>query len=139
MNKLSCNKGNMTKLAEALESGEYTQNRGALRKDDRFCCLGVACDLAAHEGVGAWGVGKPGYLGTSFVVDGTPSTGNLPEAVVEWLGIEGRWLELNKAARKYAKEGRDPSGLEDLRWGTEMNDTGSSFAEIAAMIREAYL
>lgn len=38
------------KWLEALESGEYDQSRGRLvrhtEKGDRFCCLGVACDLA---------------------------------------------------------------------------------------------
>jgi hypothetical protein len=139
MNKLSCNTRNMTKLAEALESGEYEQARGYLRKDDKFCCLGVACDLAATAGIGGWSDKRPDAYGVTFVVNGKSSNGNLPDEVVAWLGIEGRWLELNEAARKFAKQGRDPSGKADLRWGTEMNDTGSTFAEIAAMIRQAYL
>lgn len=29
----------------ALRSGNYKQGQGALRVDDCFCCLGVACDL----------------------------------------------------------------------------------------------
>jgi hypothetical protein len=33
-------------LLEALESGEYKQGKGRLRKtDDSFCCIGVACDI----------------------------------------------------------------------------------------------
>lgn len=35
-----------TKWVEALRSGKYLQNKGALRKDNSFCCLGVACDVA---------------------------------------------------------------------------------------------
>ena len=30
---------------EALRSGKYEQGRGCLRKGDKFCCLGVLCDL----------------------------------------------------------------------------------------------
>lgn len=33
------------KWATALESGKYKQARGALRKGDGFCCLGVLLDI----------------------------------------------------------------------------------------------
>lgn len=44
----------------ALRSGDYEQANGALRKDDRYCCLGVACNLfgvswSKDEKTGAWG------------------------------------------------------------------------------------
>lgn len=40
------------KWLNALESGEYQQGRGKLRtKDNKFCCLGVLCDLAVKEGI----------------------------------------------------------------------------------------
>lgn len=40
------------KWVAALRSGEYKQGYRNLRSpDDRFCCLGVLCDLAAKEGV----------------------------------------------------------------------------------------
>ena len=32
--------------AEALEFGEYKQTTGRLRQGNRYCCLGVACDLS---------------------------------------------------------------------------------------------
>ena len=41
----------------ALRSGKYEQGRGVMRKGDRFCCLGVACDLIDP---GAWGDGRFG-------------------------------------------------------------------------------
>jgi hypothetical protein len=34
---------------EALESGNYEKATGQLRKDDTFCCLGVACDITDFE------------------------------------------------------------------------------------------
>lgn len=37
---------------EALRSGEYEQTNGALRYEDKFCCLGVACDLYRKHGSG---------------------------------------------------------------------------------------
>lgn len=36
---------------EALRSGEYKQGKYLLKKGDKFCCLGVACDLLAPD---AW-------------------------------------------------------------------------------------
>lgn len=40
---------------EALRSGEYEQGRTWLRENDRYCCLGVACELyRKHTGIGRW-------------------------------------------------------------------------------------
>lgn len=36
------------KWVEALRSGKYKQGSGYLRSGDRFCCLGVACDVLGH-------------------------------------------------------------------------------------------
>ncbi len=36
---------------EALRSGRYPQDRGHLRSDRGFCCLGVLCDVS---GTGTW-------------------------------------------------------------------------------------
>ena len=48
----------------ALRSGKYQQGRGALRKGDTFCCLGVACDLIDPHGWeedDSFGMGWNGY------------------------------------------------------------------------------
>ena len=48
--------------AEALRSGKYKQGHGALRSDgDKFCCLGVACDLGSKND---WHQGHPTGLMT---------------------------------------------------------------------------
>jgi hypothetical protein len=39
------------KWLEALRSGKYQQTTGELRGGDKFCCLGVLCDVAKP---GAW-------------------------------------------------------------------------------------
>lgn len=40
------------KWVAALRSGNYRQGKGKLRThDDRFCCLGVLCDIAEREGI----------------------------------------------------------------------------------------
>jgi hypothetical protein len=37
------------KWVAALRSGQYQQNRGSLRRNDAFCCLGVLCELHRQE------------------------------------------------------------------------------------------
>ncbi len=34
---------------EALRSGKYQQGSGYLLKDDKYCCLGVLCELAVED------------------------------------------------------------------------------------------
>lgn len=40
-----------TKFVEALESGLYKQCKSVLKKDDSYCCLGVATQLAVDAGI----------------------------------------------------------------------------------------
>lgn len=50
----------------ALRSGEYKQAQGQLRDGDRFCCLGVLCDLYAKATKTSWNGNhfqiQPNYL-----------------------------------------------------------------------------
>ena len=38
-------KANRAKWIAALKSGKYTQGQGCLRKNGKYCCLGVAADV----------------------------------------------------------------------------------------------
>lgn len=40
-----------TRWIAALESGEYTQTHGRLKRGNSYCCLGVLCDLVDND---AW-------------------------------------------------------------------------------------
>lgn len=40
---------NAKKWVKALRSGKYKQGKDRLRTGDKFCCLGVACDLYKKE------------------------------------------------------------------------------------------
>lgn len=75
---------------EALRSGEYKKGVGCLRDNqDRFCCLGVLCDLYAneHPDEGTWeDSGEITFR--AFHVDGRYSTQVLPGSVVSWAGLE---------------------------------------------------
>ena len=103
------------------ELENFKQAKGHLRDGDRFCCLGVACELYRREtGKGEWGiVGGLRY----FSLDVNEHTNTyLPDVVMGWLG-------LTKNSGYFNGTG----GIGSL---AQMNDGGSSFEEIAAKIRE---
>lgn len=96
---------------EALRSGRYEQGVSALRDDDCFCCLGVACDLyrTAENGPDWEGYS---YLGRDDV---------LPQTVQDWLG-------LRQDDGQYGRRKGSSSTL------AVQNDDGMTFSEIAALI-----
>ena len=105
---------------DALTSGEFKQGiNGLLREEDRHCCLGVLCELhrRAFPGGEQWvlcgysNVQCAGYGGEiSFLPDNVAQWAELPE------NNPGVWIEDSDTC------------LSDL------NDAGSSFAEIAKII-----
>jgi hypothetical protein len=74
---------NALKWAAALESGEFEQGYGSLNKDGKFCCLGVACEVAIREGVPVK-VDVP-YEGGACHYDRDDAL--LPASVQAWLGL----------------------------------------------------
>lgn len=78
-------------LAE-LRSGKRRQTKGVLKsRNGSYCCLGVACDLAAVPVVynGSYYFGKtdiPEDEYSSPIYE--PSEAELPRDVQEWLGVE---------------------------------------------------
>lgn len=72
---------------EALRSGQYMQGTGSLHQRgghdhaDRFCCLGVLCDLALKEGV----VKRVKYDEAIYAYDDDGS--HLPISVQKWAGL----------------------------------------------------
>ena len=72
---------NRREWVEALRSGDYQQGQGALLTGDRFCCLGVACEIS---GLAEWNGHY--YLGQDCA---------LPDEVMDWLGLRdymGEWM-----------------------------------------------
>lgn len=91
----------------ALRSKQYAQGRKLLRKDNKFCCLGVLCNLhaQAHPDIAKKQKSAYGYMGA----------GSMPGlAVVNWAGLS--YQEAGKLA--------------------ELNDGGKSFKEIANYIEK---
>jgi hypothetical protein len=107
----------------ALESGEYKQTRGSLRYNDRFCCLGVACDVYNKaEGLGGWRDQAPGERVIFEDGKGRRSRGVLPFAVQRWLGFYS-----------------DAAPRVGLRDATTLNDSLNwSFKRIAAHMRRVF-
>ena len=106
------------KWVAALRSGEYQQCTGALcregggRDADKFCCLGVLCDIMQE---GEWKPAESLYGNKRrFSIGDSSNCNKLPLALLDRTGIsmslENRLLE--------------------------MNDNGETFAQIADYIEE---
>lgn len=119
---------NTAKLVKALRSGEYTQTRGRLRKEDSFCCLGVATDLHRQAtGEGKWQndpIHGSEYTFVMHTEDGQETWDRyaLPDQVRQWLG----WTDTNG-------DYIDPK-TGDAICLVNINDNGGTFAEIADII-----
>lgn len=131
---------NFARWVDALESGDYVQTKGQLRKDNDdgtscFCVAGVACELALADGVDLrWDPRIQAYLWHTENCDcgcdeerDMQTNISVPAPVKEWLGMK-----------------RVPKVLLDARLGIEadvvsVNDSsGWSFARIAEGLRERY-
>lgn len=126
---------------KALRNGEYKQGQNQLREGNRFCCLGVLCNLHAVE--------HPNHASTEtdpVLYFNNQST--LPYEVAHWAGIDIEKLtdtvevELPKAIRgssqsingdrMYMKPDGDNCG--DKWTLATLNDSGAGFRQIADII-----
>lgn len=112
---------NQRRWLEALRSGQYVQGREMLHSaDEKYCCLGVACELFIPE-TGRYG----GYAQTFALPHPTEcysygeehETGAAPKELYEHLGFRCGIADRTDAL-------------------TSMNDAGVTFEEIAGMIEE---
>jgi hypothetical protein len=107
------NKDVKEKWLKALRSGEYKQGRERLKQDgDKFCCLGVLCDLHSKESNVKW---KDDSI-SSYL----ENICSLPIDVYNWAGIS----VTNRSEH-----------IADLM---DMNDRGDSFESIANRIEEVF-
>lgn len=107
------------KWCAALRSGEYNQGYNALRTEkdgrERYCCLGVLCDLAMKNGVLM-------TLSLNGEYDGMGAY--LPEAVTDWSGVRKCSPEVN-----IFRSNRDTKLTLSC-----LNDSKTSFEDIAKLI-----
>jgi hypothetical protein len=102
------------KWVSALRSSDYQQTKGRLRKEDKFCCLGVLCDLYGKENNKEWQHNEViGYFYENHSF-------SLPSSVVEWSGIADS----------------NPLVNDEIGTLSGLNDRGSTFNEIADVIEE---
>ena len=108
---------------DALRSGEYKQAESVLcnKEEDKFCCLGVLCDLHAKT-MKKKGFDKYGkYLKQSEL---------LPKTVKNWAGFVGN------EAEEYGDNDYDINVRNTTL--SQLNDDGKTFEQIADAI-EKYL
>lgn len=116
---------NAKKWVARLATGRDPQTKDFLHSKTGFCCLGVACQLYAEERPEAklewrW---SDYYGAYTLYLDGQAyGSAILPSEVKDWLG-------LRTSNGEYIKNGDDHTLTDD-------NDSGKTFPEIAAIIRE---
>lgn len=119
---------------QALRSGDYRQGVSRLRRradgGDRFCCLGVLCELAVEAGV----IEAPveSEIGYRYGATGDllGDAVYLPPAVAKWAG-----LSTNPAVEHVV--GHEAGGRM-TRWSTlaKLNDSKTPFSTIADLIEQ---
>lgn len=131
---------------EALRSGEYKQGQEQLHKTgpegDRFCCLGVLCDLALKAGAT-----KVAKLDQNTDYDEETEEDVLVNAFDVWYGdanaaslaVTTSFEVLPEDVRKWAGlDGDDPivevDGVEKCL--SNLNDNGTTFEALADIIEE---
>jgi hypothetical protein len=128
----------------ALQSGRYEMGRGALREEvngkDKYCCLGVLCEIAVEEGVIPPGALKPNSVFGNRYFFGDPTAGTsedydsgyLPRSVMDWAGLSHR----NPKAKVVGHERAFCDGTLSL---ADLNDSGDyTFQYIARFIGENF-
>jgi hypothetical protein len=120
-------KSRAMELVAALRSGKYKQGRHTLFRDDKYCCLGVACNISRVSKF----VQDPDRMPGEYYYDGERAV--LPDSVKKYFGLRyGNGRFSNPIPVK------DPI-LGDLRHCstlTELNDMGWTFEQIAAFIEK---
>jgi len=116
---------------EALRSGDYMQGHNALRRGDKFCCLGVLCDLAVKTGVvdvvDVVGKGSMYFYGT----DKLKHHGYfLPPAVQEWAGLD------DESPKVVCDPLIDVERIDGRAALANLNDSNMPFSAIADLIEE---
>jgi hypothetical protein len=111
------------KWVKALRSGKYKQGKNYLRTGDRFCCLGVACELAVKAGIIPPASEPTIQAAVKGVLAYEDQKFGLPKSVQTWLGLQdclGRFADttlghLNDKGKRFTTIARiiesEPDGL----------------------------
>lgn len=110
----------------ALRSGEYKQGKDYLRKNDSFCCLGVACNLIDPNN---W-VAPPQSITTGVLAYGAPSCYSVPtnDADINVMFEDGKY---------YSYDNECDADYDAFDFLASMNDAGEDdFNSIADWIEK---
>ena len=107
-------KERIKRFIAALRSGKYKQGKGRLRQDNRFCCLGVACDVSKRSLRADWDLDS--FLGENLT---------LPDEVVDYYGFTSDDPILDEY---------NAAGLNDGAFGPSF-----TFKKIATFFEKEYL
>lgn len=117
------NEGIKDKWVEALLSGKYEQGQHELRtRDDKYCCLGVLCDIMKDEVGGEWVKDEDGDWMFSIPSVDDDNRAVLPATVASRVGF---WTD----------NGSYKDGEESL---SADNDRGATFEQIAETIKTRF-
>ena len=124
---------------KALRSGKYEQGEGMLCQNNKYCCLGVACDLAEKHKVR-----KLERREGNGIVIWDEETGELPTALQDFLGMSASGdFDINKDFADLASlnDGGYPSGVIQVHDGKIVVREGRkmSFKNIARVIETYFM
>jgi len=133
---------------EALRSNSYLQGRDRLRaltaESDRFCCLGVLCDLYRKSKDNTDNLQWESNSNPEGAMSFDRVTGSLPPIVAIWAGSNSINMSVYKPALRdeYKKKFGKTCGINLNDFGftslAELNDFGFTFKEIAEIIEEHF-
>ncbi len=121
----------------ALLSGKYKQGKEILHRGQKFCCLGVLCDLyrksTANTAKETWGGGTEPYSSKSFF----NKYDLLPFQVINWAGLDNTPdgdVQLKKTI--YLRRRINDDEKRVVRTLSGANDNGMTFKTIAKLIEK---
>lgn len=114
-----------TRWADALRSGNYEKGRRYMHVDDKFCALGVLCDLHAKETGNVWQVTPRTFRDHNYACQVYLDQVQFPpKEVYEWADLDPRTVLFVP---------KKP----DYRWPiAKVNDFFCTFDELADLIEE---
>lgn len=111
----------------ALRSDKYTQGKYNLRRQDKFCCLGVLGDLAVQDGLASWSEDQ-------LVVEDSCYGVLFPEQLLAWACESNVTMAI--AETNFPLPGSEEDEGACLVYAND--DLGQTFSETACLV-EKYL
>lgn len=127
---------NVKKWIEALRSGKYKQTAGCLHDSHGHCCLGVACEayLKEHpEGLSVESRQTGDFENNTRYAYDTREA-DLPEVVMEWLGLRSSFGNFQDAVRLVVDG--SPITMNDLSDLNDSDDPKYTFDDIANLLEQ---